>query len=207
MVPVIPPATLSAPAAAERRRSIRQFRDEKVSSEVLDQLLSLAGRAPSAFNLQPWRLVVVQDAALRERLCEAALGQPQVKSASVVLALYTDMVDTMSRLDEVLPAGLEGVERESRANRIRGSFDGQDAAALEEWGARQGNIYLGYLLLLAESLGLGTSPMLGFVPEQVRALLEIPGHAPVVALVALGWPGQDGVRSERHAPGAIARFR
>lgn len=206
MVPVPSAVHPSASAAADHRRSIRVYRDERISRELLDELLRLAGRAPSAFNLQPWRLVVVEDASLRERLCEAAFGQPQVKSAPVVLALTTDMVDTMARIDQVLPPGMESAERESRAERIRGSFAGQSPEELEEWGARQGNIYLGYLLLLAESFGLATSPMLGFVPEQVRSLLEIPAHAPVIALVALGWPAQDGFQSCRHETGAIARF-
>ena len=201
-----PLATLTATIAAERRRSIRQYREETVSRDLLGELLRVAGRAPSAFNLQPWRLVVVEDAELRARLCEAAFGQPQVKSAPAVLVLTTDMKDTFERIDEVLPAGLEGPERQERARRILGSFEGLSGESLEDWGARQGNIFLGYLLLLAESLGLATSPMLGFEPDRVRALLDIPAHRPVLALVALGWPGQEGAISGRHAVETVARF-
>ena len=196
----------SAPEAAEHRRSIRRYREEAISRGLLMDLLRLAGRAPSAFNLQPWRLIVVQDSALRARLREAAFGQPQVQQAPAVLVLYTDMVDTLARVEAVLPAGLEDAERAARVDRILGSFQGMSPEALEDWGARQGNLFLGYLLLLAESMGLATSPMLGFDPARVRELLEIPAHCPLSALVALGWPGEEGIASRRHDPEAIARF-
>lgn len=41
--------------AAHARRSIRRYTDDPVPADLLTELLEAAGRAPSAFNLQPWR--------------------------------------------------------------------------------------------------------------------------------------------------------
>jgi nitroreductase len=53
----------TAADAAEHRRSIRSFDAKPIPEGDLRELLRLAGRAPSAFNAQPWRFVVVQDPA------------------------------------------------------------------------------------------------------------------------------------------------
>ena len=51
-------------SAADHRRSVRQFEAAAIPEAELRELLRLAGRAPSAFNAQPWRFIVVGDAIL-----------------------------------------------------------------------------------------------------------------------------------------------
>jgi nitroreductase len=55
---------LNALEAVHARRSIREFEDELVPTDVVQQLVTAAGRAPSSKNTQPWRLFLVQGAAL-----------------------------------------------------------------------------------------------------------------------------------------------
>ena len=66
-------------------------------------MLTIAGRAPSAWNLQPWRFVVVTEPELKQKLQQAAFNQPQVGAAAAVIVLYSDMADTLGRLDELVP--------------------------------------------------------------------------------------------------------
>jgi len=56
--------TLSVSDAVQERRSIRAYTDQPVSSEVIEEILTLAGRAPSGGNLQPWHVHVVTGDAL-----------------------------------------------------------------------------------------------------------------------------------------------
>src|SRR5919202_6994099 len=84
-------AGLTVQEAAETRHSIRRYTDDPVPEEDLREILRLVGLAPSAWNLQPWRFVVVRDAELKRKLREAAHGQHQVSAAPVVLVLYSDM--------------------------------------------------------------------------------------------------------------------
>lgn len=199
--------SISAARAAERRRSIRHYESHAIPETELLELLRLAGRAPSAFNLQPWRFVVVRDPRWRVRLSEAANGQQQIVRAPATIVLYSDMADALRRLPDAVHAGLSPAQRDATVARVRTAFGTQSAEERESWGNAQCNIALGYLLLLAEERGYGTSPMLGFDPTAVKSLLGLPEHARVTALIAIGYPAEQGVASHRLPPESLAEFR
>jgi len=62
--PTVVPMILNALEAMHARRSIREFEAELVPADVIQQLVEAAGRAPSSKNTQPWRLYLMQGAAL-----------------------------------------------------------------------------------------------------------------------------------------------
>ena len=74
-------------------------------------------------------------------------------------------------------------------------------------GASQGYIALGFLLLAAESLGYQTSAMMGFTEAEVKAVLGLPAHVRVLALVALGRGVEEGLPHHRHPLERILRLR
>ena len=55
-----------------QRRTVREFSDQGIPQEVLENALMAAGTAPSGANMQPWHFVVVKDAAVKKRIREAA---------------------------------------------------------------------------------------------------------------------------------------
>lgn len=54
----------------KNRRSIREYQDKKISSEILRDILSDACQAPSAMNRQPWEFIVIQDQKLMEKISD-----------------------------------------------------------------------------------------------------------------------------------------
>ena len=83
--------------AIVKRRSIRSFLPKPIEPEKLEQVLEAGRQAPSASNQQPWRIVVVTDPVIRQRLAHAARDQKFVGEAPVVLvgcAIKTDRVMT-----------------------------------------------------------------------------------------------------------------
>ena len=60
-----------------RRRTVRDFSDQKIPQVVLENALLAAGTAPSGANMQPWHFVVVQDAAVKKQIREAAEVEEQ----------------------------------------------------------------------------------------------------------------------------------
>src|SRR5438874_13005897 len=81
-----PEAPLPAPEAVARRRTTREFDPVRpLSDDLLGRLLHLATLAPSGFNLQPWRFIVVRRARSRKRLKACGLHQPAIAEAPVVL--------------------------------------------------------------------------------------------------------------------------
>ncbi|WP_309671908.1 nitroreductase family protein [Gemmatimonas sp.] len=202
-----PPERLSAADAAMARHSVRSYLDVPITDDEIHTLLELTGRAPSAFNLQPWRFVVVRDQEVKNALKDAAYGQKQVGEAPVVIAMYSDMDDTMANLGDIVHPDLTPDKRASTIAMLEKNFGGMTPEALAAWGNGQANIALGYLLLIATSEGFDTSPMLGFQPDQVKAILDIPASATMTAMVALGRGADDGFRSHRHAIERTTSFR
>lgn len=200
-------AALMVPDAAEQRHSIRKYLPGPIPEHDLREIVRLVGLAPSAFNLQPWRLVVVREPELKARLHEAAFRQNQVAEAPAVFALYTDMADTLESLDEVIHPGLSEEQREATKDRLLGQFGAQSEAEREAWAAKQGHIALGYLVLVAQSLGYATSVMGGFEPEKVKQVLGLPQSVTLPALVAIGVANEAGFPTHRHPVDRIATFR
>ncbi len=199
--------TLDVAAAASARRSVRQYKQESVPREDLDRIFEIVRLAPSAFNVQPWRFVVVTDVELKAKLGAAAYGQKQVTGAPAVIVLYTDMKDALERVESVMHPGMPADKRASAAEGFRASWSNKSDAERENWGAGQGYIALGYLLLAASSLGYATSPMLGFDAGKVKELLGLPAHVAVPSLVAIGRGDEEGFTHHRHELDQIVTYR
>ncbi|MDZ7632793.1 MAG: nitroreductase family protein [Gemmatimonadaceae bacterium] len=197
---------LSVTDAAEARRSIRKYEQTPIPREHLNEILRVTGLAPSPWNLQPWRFVVVEDAATKAKLQEAAYGQPQVGNAPAVIVMYSDMTDVINTVEETVHPGMAGPQGEKAAADIRATFAGFSEADKAAWGNAESNIALGYLLLAAQAHGYSTSPMLGFMPDAVKSLLDLPADSRLPAIVAIGIAAEEGFPHHRHALERIARF-
>ena len=197
----------TAAAAALSRRSIRQYVATPIPQDDLRELVRLAARAPSAFNVQPWRFVIVQDETMKAALTEAAYGQQQILRAPATIVLYSDMTSALERIPDAMHPDMPADKRAAGVESFRARFANQTDDERESWGNAQTNIALGYLLLLAESLGYATSPMLGFDPDKVKILLDLPAHARVTALVSIGYAAEEGFRPHRLPVESIVAFR
>jgi len=198
---------ITAEHAAIARRSVRVYSPDPVSDDQIEELLSLTSRAPSAFNVQPWRFVVVRDEALRTQLSAAAYGQKQLVSAPVVIVMYSDMDDSLAHIDEIVNQALPPEKFAETVAMLQRTFGGMTPEARATWGNAQSNIALGYLLLLSKTLLLDTSPMLGFQADQVKRVLNLSASATITALVALGYGAEEGFVSHRLALPRIMSVR
>lgn len=197
---------LTVTEAAEARRSIRKYESTPIPREALEEILRVTSLAPSPWNIQPWRFVVVEDAAMKSKLQEAAYGQAQVGAAPAVIVMYSDMTDALNTIEETVHPGMKGPAGDKAAADIRATFAGFADADRAAWGNAESNIALGYLLLTAQAHGYSTSPMLGFVPEKVKELLNLPADARIPAIVAIGIGAEDGFPHHRHTVERITRF-
>lgn len=197
---------MSVADAAAKRRSIRAFGPEPVPRADLEAIFEVTRLAPSAWNLQPWRFVVVDDPVRKARLAEAAFNQRQFASAPVVIGIYTDMRDTLDHIDRVIHPASTADERARIRRSIERAFENKTAGEREAWAANQGYIALGYLLLAAVERGYDTSPMLGFDHTRAQAVLGAPAHAQVIALVAIGTGTEEGRPHHRLPQSDVVRF-
>ena len=192
--------------AAEARRSIRKYEPTPIPREALTEILRVTSLAPSPWNLQPWRFVVVDDAATKLKLQEAAYGQTQVGGAPAVIVMYSDMTDALNTIEETVHPGMKGPAGDKAVADIRATFAGFSDTDRAAWGNAESNIALGFLLLTAQAHGFGTSPMLGFAPDKVKEILDLPADARIPAIVAIGIAAEDGFPHHRHTVERITRF-
>ena len=73
-----------------KRRSVRNFKDQKIPEEILNELLDAANNAPTGGNIQPVSVIVVQEAESRKKLAEMVGNQPWVKNAPLSLIFCID---------------------------------------------------------------------------------------------------------------------
>ncbi len=184
--------------AIRERRATPSFLPDPVPESDLKKILAAGLSAPSAYNLQPWRFVVVRDAAQRVRLRQAAMNQPKVEEAPVVMVACADLEGWRSgNLDEIIRISQQhGYGDEARYESMRkniakffGSVPGAAGGLAPDfavWANRQTMIAFTTMMWMAEVLGYDTAPMEGFHEDQVKAALGIPDHVRVVALLAIG---------------------
>jgi nitroreductase len=186
--------------AIKERRATPGFEDVPIHSADLEKILHAGLSAPSAYNLQPWRFVVVRDREQRKKLRQAAFGQSKVEEASVVIVACGDpdgWKDGDGDLEEVLRlAKANGYGSDADHARVRASVQhflgaapqgvGGIAPSFAVWVNRHVMIAFTTMMWRAETLGYDTAPMEGFEEGKVKALLKIPDRVRVVALLGIG---------------------
>ena len=144
------------------RRSIRSYKKEPVSKDIVLDLIKTAETAPSAGNLRARKYVVVTNAQMRKAVAVAAYGQSQVETAPLLVVICADVL------------------RSSRRYGDRGSlYSIQDAAAATMC-----------LLLAAYDLGLGACWNGAFDDQIVRDALNLAKDVLPVAILSIGWPAE-----------------
>ncbi|MHA0040260.1 nitroreductase family protein [Deinococcus sp. PEB2-63] len=200
------PKVLDIKEAIETRRSIRKYVQEPMNQDDLHEILRLASLAPSAWNAQTWRFAVVQDAAIKQQLQDAAYGQGQITNAPAVIVVYSDMEDTLATVEETAHPGMGEAGRTGQRNTFDGVFGAQPVAQRGQWGLSQANIAFGFLMLAARGLGYDTVPMLGFDPAKVKEILGLPEHVQFAGLLPVGKRAEDGFPHHRHSVERITKF-
>jgi nitroreductase len=182
---------LSVPEAIVRRRATRQFDPGRpLPVSVLSQILELASLAPSGFNLQPWRFLVVRNSKNRQKLRECAFNQPKITDAPVVVIVLGCHHPHRSHLDAVVQKQVElgaltaDTAAEFRARAVQAMERVRDYSL---WATRSTMLAAAALILAAESLGVASAPMEGFEPDKVKATFGVPDDHTVCCLIALGF--------------------
>lgn len=179
---------VALPKLLWERRATPRFRPEPVPAEHLEAILACAGQAPSGFNLQPWRFVVVQEEENRRRLSRAAYGQEKVAEAPVVVVAIGTEEGWRETAREVFEEGArrgagDPKKVDQALERMHAFVEKQDRRV---WLNRHVMIAVTTMMYAAEAYGFDTAPMEGFDAEAVKREFAIPAEAEVVALLAIG---------------------
>lgn len=176
--------------AIEGRRATPSFDGEPIPPEDLQQILDAGLHAPSGYNMQPWRFVVVQSPEQKKRLRGASYNQGKVEEASAVIVACGDADGWRKDIDLMLQQGREGGMPESYAAQARSSvtnyLSGFSSEQMHGWLNKMVMIAFTHMMLMAEVMGYDTAPMEGFEQDKVHEVLRLPLSYWVVALLGVG---------------------
>jgi len=175
-------------AIAERRAS-PSFDGSPIPDSDLRGILQAGLQAPSGYNLQPWRFIVVRSPDQKKKLRAACYNQAKVEEASVMIVACGDADGWRSGdLDEMLRMGrLHGMP-ENYAEQAKVTIPNylSNHPNMPLWLNRQVMLAFTHMLLMAEVLGYDTAPMEGFEEDKVHEVLKLPLSYSVVALLGIG---------------------
>jgi len=180
-------------AAIEARRAVKHFDpNHEMTEEEIDRLMSLALLAPTAFNIQNWRFVLVREPQLRQQIREVAWNQAQVTEASLLIVLCADLKaweKEPGRYWRNVPPAVQDFIVPAIDQYYRGRDQVQRDEAMRSCG-----IAAQTLMLAAQAMGYDSCPMDGFDFEAVARLINLPEDHVVAMFVVLGkatqpaWP-------------------
>lgn len=136
----------------EKRQSIRMFSDQPIPDEKIQKILSAVNRAPSAGNLQAYRITVVRDLFEIERVQKSFFGRYKV-GAQALLIFWANPKESAEQYGE------RGVEL----------YAIQDAT-----------ISAAYAQLAVTDVGLATVWVGAFDPQKLQNIFKKPDLIPVV---------------------------
>lgn len=168
-----------------------------VPQEKVDAIVEAVRLAPTSSGLQPFELIVVTNTEMRSKIAEAAGGQSQIVDGSHLLVFAAWDNYTAERIDEVVQLT---VDARGDLPLIRGYFDNlkanylpRDSETNYAHAARQAYIALGVALVAAAEQQVDSTPMEGFSPDAVDAILGLRDRGlRSVVLMPLGYRDPEG---------------
>lgn len=169
----------------EERSSVRLYqKDKEIPNEILHKILEMAGKAPSAWNLQHWRFIVVTSQEQKEKLFPIAYNQKHVLDASAVVIVLGD-----TEADKVAAEVFEKAPEEARNILLKNinSAYSQGRAIGEREALKNASLGAMQLMLAAKAAGVDSCPMTGFDHAAIIPALGIPERFIPVMMITLGY--------------------
>ncbi|UKS23991.1 nitroreductase family protein [Paenibacillus sp. HWE-109] len=173
----------------EERHSVKQYQTgHQIPKADLDAILTGATLAPSSWNLQHWKLLVIDDQAQKEKLLPIAYGQKQIVESSVVIAVLGDLEANKNAAAAFGPAVEAGFMPQAVFDTLVGQIEGayQYPQVARDEAIRNGSLAAMQLMLAAKSLGYDTCPMGGYDAGKFVEAFNVPSRYVPVMLISLG---------------------
>ncbi|MCI0746700.1 MAG: nitroreductase family protein [Verrucomicrobia subdivision 3 bacterium] len=184
---------MTAIEAIETRRSVKHYDpNHRLTATEIARLIELAKLAPSSFNMQNYRFVLVREPELRQQIRAVAWDQSQVTDASLLVILCADL-NAHSRNPQRYWSHAPKEVQDILVPALTPFYDGKLQLIRDE--AMRSTGFAGMTLMLAaRELGYDSCPMIGFDAEAVAKLIRLPADYALSFMLAIGkqakpvWP-------------------
>jgi len=189
-----------------QRYATKKFDGRTIPDATIDELVDLVRFAPSAINLQPWKIRIVTDQALKAELRPAAHDQEQITSCSHLLVFFadTDYEGLIGNVDALMQR--QGIPDETREQVIGMAREYASRMSPEQrftWSQAQTYLAAGNAFNGAKALGFDSCPMSGFDQAAFSRILRTPAHLVPVILCPVGYAADRPMKKMRFSRDAI----
>lgn len=193
------------------RKSVRKYKEGVViPQEKLLYLLDQATSAPSSSNMQPWRFMVIQDEAAKQKLLPIAFNQEQIVQSSATIAVLGDKKMYEKSADIYNASYEQGfMSREVADHMITSSeklYSGLSEEALTNVIQFDAGLISMQIMLLAKDMGYDTVPMGGFNKQQFAEAFDVPENEFPILLISIGEAAAEAYGSSRIDVKKLTRF-
>lgn len=168
-----------------------------VPQEKVEAIIEAIRMAPTSSGTQPFEVFVVTNPEIRTKITEAAGGQAQIIDGSHVLVFAAWDNYTADRIDEVVDLNVAArgdlPMLHAYYDNLKSNYVPRDAETNYAHAARQAYIALGIALVSAAEQEVDSTPMEGFSPDAVDAILGLKERGlRSLVLMPLGYRDEDG---------------
>jgi len=198
----------SVSKAILERRSVKRFEDRPISDRLIDWILDLTITAPSSFNLQPWRIIVVRDPEQRRALRAASYNQPQFEHASATLIFAVVLRGWRNHFDQVMRSGFDSgawprqFESTIRESTVGFQEDLEARGLIREFAIKDAMIAATHAAIAAQSIGIASCFMNGWDESKVKEIVGVANDpdTAIAVILPLGYAAE-----ETQHPGRLDR--
>lgn len=184
-------------AIEERRTTVLFDPTHPIDDAQIRELVRLATKAPTSFNLQNWRFIAVRTDAAKARLRAVAWDQAKITESAVTFIICGQLADAQTLHDRLAPAVEHGIMPAAMVDGwvqgAGGLYQDQPWRQRDE-AVRSATFGAATLIFAAHAMGLGTGPMIGFDPDAVARDFGLANNEIPVMLLSVGvgtpanWP-------------------
>lgn len=171
--------------AIEKRRSVKHFDpNHTMSKQEINKILSAAILSPTSYNIQNWRFVAITDKSLKTKIRQASWNQAQVTDASAVLILCADLLAWKKNPARYWKDAPKATQEYLIPSIIK-SYEGQDQFQRDE-AIRSCGMAAQTIMLATKAMNYDSCPMIGFDPDQVAKIINLPDDHIIVMMITIG---------------------
>ncbi|MFB6242181.1 MAG: nitroreductase family protein [Candidatus Nanosalina sp.] len=181
--------------AIENWSSVKKFTDEKIEREKLEKIFDLTTNAPTAFNLQPYRFIVLDSEEAKEKAVNSAIPVNRwIQYADKIVVLVGDEEIDVNA-DKVLSHKLEedriDDEKAENLREMYQNYKARDEEFLTGWLTRNTVIPATFFMLACKTQGIGSCPVRGFSQEKLSEKLDLKESERPILLIPIGYPREE----------------
>lgn len=172
--------------------SVKKFTDREVGKDKLEKIFELTTKAPTAFNLQPYRFIVLDSEEAMEKATSSVIpvnGWVQYADKIVVLVADEEIdVNADQVLEHKIEEGRIDEEKAENLRKMYQDYKNRDEEFLTGWLTRNTMIPATFFMLACKDQGIGSCPVRGFSQEQLSEKLGLKDSERPILLFPIGYP-------------------